>query len=255
MPLPNLPQSLNPNVSVDCVIFGFEAHRLKVLLIERLIPVSDGEPTSSILTLPGDLIRDDEDLDFAAQRILLDLTSLHDLYLEQFHAFGALNRFKTPADRAWLRATRAQPEARVITVAYYSLVNINDYQPHPSSFATKTEWYDVDGLPALAFDHGDIFQRGLQSLRNRILKEPVGFELLPDQFTLTELQTLHETILGTSLDKRNFRKKILRNGFVVPLMQKQKGVTHKPARYYKFDKEAYTQMSEQGQDPMSTTWL
>ena len=228
---------LNPHVSVDCVIFGFDEGDLKVLLIERNLEERDNQ--SRLYSLPGNLVDDNEDLDKSAMRILKELTSLENLYLEQFYAFGDPDRVKNSTDAQWLNAVRDVPTARVITVAYYSLVKIGDYQTAPSSFARKTWWCPVSEAPDLAFDHNKILNSALRSLKNKLRIEPIGFELLPKKFTLGQLQKVYETILGTVLDKRNFRRKILNKGFLKPLQEKQKGVPHKRARLFEFDQETY----------------
>jgi len=227
----------NPHVSVDCVIFGFDEGELKVLLIERGIDASDHQTRP--YSLPGNLINDDEDLDTSAKRVLKELTSLGNIYMQQFYAFGDPNRVKNASDAQWLSAVRDVPNARVITVAYYSLVKIGDYQPSAASFARKAFWCPVSQVPELAFDHNLILETALRSLKNKLRIEPIGFELLPKKFTLGQLQKVYETILGTTLDKRNFRRKILNKDFLKPLQEKQKGVPHKRARLFEFDQERY----------------
>lgn len=237
--------ALIPNVSVDCVIFGFDFDRLNVLLIERENPLQEeGQPQQRRYALPGNLIHVDEPLDTSARRILKELTNLEDIYLEQFHAFGEPDRVRNEYDAAWLRATREDPDARVITVAYYSLVKLVDYTPSPSSFARSAVWWDVDKVPKLAFDHNQILDSARVSLRNKLATRPIGFELLPEKFTFGQLQKLYETILGTSFDKRNFRRKIHNMNILVALDEKQSGVPHKPARLYKFNEERYKELIE-----------
>lgn len=229
--------SLNPNVSVDCVIFGFDSEKLKVLLIDRGQEVN-GE-AEKVYVLPGNLIRDDENLDEAAGRVLKELTGLHDIYLEQFGSFGDPNRLTKESDLEWLKSIRAQPDARVITVAYYSLIRSDQYELHASSFAKEAFWHDIDNLPALGFDHREIIETALKELKFKSKYQPLGFELLPEKFTLTELKHVYEAILETDLDKRNFRRKILKMSFLVPLEEKQVGVPHKPAQYFMFNKQKY----------------
>ena len=227
---------LNPNVSVDCVIFGFDKSDLKVLLIERF-PGDKNQTQHESMALPGDLIREDEDLDDAARRVLEELTNLRSLYLEQFGTFGNPNRLSKPEDRRWLKATREIPDARVITVAYYSLVRLERYLPSASSFAKQASWVSVKDVGTLAFDHNEILDKALHVLKKDMDKIPAGFELMPEKFTLSQLQLLYEIILQTELDKRNFRRKILKTGIIEPLKEKQEGVNHKPARYFKFNKK------------------
>jgi 8-oxo-dGTP diphosphatase len=142
-------------------------------------------------------------------------------------------------DIAWLRSVRANPDARVITVAYYSLVKLSDYHPQPASFARSAVWCPVEEVPELAFDHNHILNKALTALRNKLATRPVGFELLPAKFTFGQIQKLYEAILGTLFDKRNFRRKILNMDILVPLNEKQQGVPHKPAQLYMFDEARY----------------
>lgn len=235
---------LNPRISTDCVIFGFDFNQLRVLLIERE-PV---ENVAQMKALPGDLIYEDENLDMAAGRVLKELTGLTDIYLEQFGAFGDLNRLENPSDRKWLEAVRQDPDARVITIAYYSLVNLNDYVPQASSFAKSASWFLVDEISELAFDHFQIFQAARKELKDKINMRPVGFNLLPEKFTFSQLHRLYEVILGRELDKRNFRRKMLKLNLVESLDEKQEGVPHKPSQYFKFNEENYSKLLENGFD-------
>jgi len=231
-----MPERLTSNidVSVDNVIFGFDDDKLKVLVIERK-PLENAPESMS--AIPGDLVYPDESLDNAAARILKDLTSLEGLFLKQFYAFGDPDRVKDLKDQEWLRSFRANPERRVVTVAYYSLVNMDEYQLIPSHFARKAEWLDVVEVPLLAFDHNKIVSKALEALRYGLEHEQIGFELLPEKFTLTQLQNLYEIILDKKFDKRNFRKNIKKMEHVVPLNEKQEGVLHKPAQLFKFEKD------------------
>jgi 8-oxo-dGTP diphosphatase len=240
----------NPHVSVDCVIFGFDGCDLKVLLIERDYQKT-GPPDESErdLLLPGDLINDDEHLDEAAARVLKELTRLENIYLEQFHAFGDPERVRKKSDRKWLESIRIEPEARVITVAYYSLVRPDAYQPSASSFARKADWHPVYKLPELGFDHNEIVNKALETLRRKLVTHPVGFELLPQKFTLSQLQKLYEAILGRPLDKRNFRRKIMGKGFVTALSEKQTDVPHKRAQLFSFDEEFYQRLQHSVIEP------
>lgn len=235
--------NLNPHVSVDCVIFGFGFEELKVLLIERGLPDDGGlgaaKPT---LMLPGDLIYDNENLDQSAMRVLKALTSLENIYLEQFAAFGEPARVRREEDLAWLRSMREDPEARVITVGYYSLVRLDKFKPAPAYYARSADWYPVSSVPELAFDHNAILDAALARLKNKARVEPIGFELLPQKFTLSQLQKLYEAILGIPLDKRNFRRKIMSRGFLTELQEKQQGVPHKPAMLYQFDAAQYERL-------------
>lgn len=229
---------LNPNVSVDCAVFGFDGEKLKILLIDRGMQMK--QPNDEMLyALPGNLIREDEKLSEAANRVLRELTGLEDIFLEQFGSFGDPDRLTKESDLAWIKSIRAEPNARVITVAYYSLIRSDQVELHASDFAKEAIWHDIENLPKLGFDHAEIIQAALEELNFKSKYQPLGFELLPEKFTLGQLQKLYEAILGTELDKRNFRRKILKMSFLVPLKEKQIGVPHKPARYYTFDKEKY----------------
>lgn len=226
------------DISVDCVLFGFDGEGLKVLLIEQAIPESGSLSKEQVqLALPGDLVFIEESLDDSAGRVLKQLTSLEGIYLKQFHTFGDPERVKGLKDQEWLRSFRAHPERRVITVAYYSLVKMEDYQPQPSSFAGRAIWVDVNSIPDLAFDHNEIAETALDVLREELDTKHIGFELLPEKFTLSQLQLLYEIILDKKLDKRNFRKNIKKMDQVIPLDEKQQGVLHKPAQLFRFDKE------------------
>lgn len=235
----NEPQ-INPNVSVDCAIFSFDGSELEVLLIERMA----GETTleDDLLALPGNLIYQNENLDQAANRVLFELTGLENIFLEQVYTFGDPARITKQKDQDWLKKIRAHPEARVITVAYTSLVKKSNLKVSPSSFARKALWVKVLEVPQLAFDHNDIFTKALDFLKQKIYLQPLGYELLPERFTLAQLQKLYEAILDDSFDKRNFRRKILRSSFIIPLNEKQQGVAHKPARLYRFDKSQFHQI-------------
>lgn len=236
---------LIPHISVDCVIFGFDFDQLNVLLIERNLPsLEKDDKKQRHHALPGNLIGSDEPLDDSARRVLKELTNLDNLYLEQFYTFGAPNRVRNEYDIEWLRATREDPDARVITVAYFSLVKLGDYHPSPSSFARSAVWCPVTEVPELAFDHNEILNRALSHLRNKLATRPIGFELLPPKFTFGQLQKVYETILGMPFDKRNFRRKILNMDILIPLEEKQKGVPHKPARLYQFNEKRYRELLE-----------
>ena len=230
-------RNINPHISVDCVIFGFSKNQLKVLLIRR----SFTEPSGRLINdhkLPGDFIAINEDLDLAASRTLEELTGLKDIYLQQFELFGRPDRISKSMDIQWLNETKGHKIERVVTAAYYSLINITDTN---SAFAIKNKatWIDVRKVPKLAFDHSTIITRGLSHLQQKLRSEPIGFELLPEKFTIRELQSLYEVILDCELDNRNFRKKILKSKYLVQLEEKQSGVAHKPAYYYRFDRKIY----------------
>jgi len=226
-------------LSVDCVIFGFDGQNLKALLTKRNIP--DPENANKFITdykLPGDFITDEEDLQTAANRILKELTGLTNIFLKQLWVFGSPRRINKERDINWLRETTGLPIERVVTIAYYSLIKIAESQQENANI-NNALWIKVEEISELAFDHFEILQRGLKTLRTRLQIEPVGFELLPRQFTLRQLQNLYEVILGRELDNRNFRKKILKAEYLVATDDKEKEVAHKPARLFMFDKDIY----------------
>lgn len=222
--------AVNPNLSVDCVVFGFDSLSLNILLIEQK---QIGQAPIQ-MALPGDLVLEDESLDNAAERVLFELTALKGIYLKQFHAFGDPNRVKNIKDLDWLQSYRKHPQARVVTVGYLALVKMDDFMPEASSFAERVFWCDIHAVPELAFDHNQILHKALHTLRNEFEARRIGLELLPDQFTLNQLQLLHEVVLDTKLDKRNFRKKILKENILLPTNLKQQNVLHKPALLYEF---------------------
>ncbi len=229
--------NLNPHISVDCVIFGFDENELKALLINR--DPSEDPASSGKLKLPGDLIIRGEVLIHAAERILAELTGLHDIYLKQFGIFDDPGRLDSSDDLKWLQERSGLPVERVITVAYYSLIKIDKRIPTDLSIAYNAQWYPCSSIPAMIFDHNMIAESGLDTLRREMLTEPLCFELLPEKFALNQLQRLYEAILGCSLDNRNFRKKIQRLPYIVPLNERQNGVRHKPALLHVFDNEKY----------------
>lgn len=212
--------------SVDCVVFGFDNEKLKVLLIER-----GAEPYMGHFALPGDLVYPGEDLDLAAKRILGELTGLSDVYLEQVKTFGSVNR---------------HPLGRVITISYYSLIKVDSYKVGAASWAKQAYWHPVDELPKLAFDHSDILSACRSRLREVVRRRPIGFELLPEKFTLRQLQSLYECVLETKMDTRNFRKKVLSMGLLTELNERQQGVAHRPANLYRFDNETYITLTQEG---------
>jgi 8-oxo-dGTP diphosphatase len=215
-----------PAITVDCVVFGFDDGDLKVLLIQRELAPYRGK-----WALPGGFVHVDETLDEAARRELEEETGITRLYLEQLYTFGDLER---------------DPRERVITVAYYALVKLSDHRIRAASDATRAAWFGVDDLPRLAFDHANIIEVALTRLQGKVRYQPIGFELLPPKFTLSQLQHLYETILDRQLDKRNFRKKILSMGFLLDLDEIEQDVAHRAARLYSFDRKKYEQLVRAG---------
>lgn len=216
----------HPAVTVDCVVFGFDDADLKLLLIQRKL-----EPFKSRWALPGGFVRLDEDLETAARRELADETGITSLYLEQLYSFGDPKR---------------DPRERVISIAYYALVKLADHQLRAASDAAEVAWFPVAELPKLAFDHEKIVEAALRRLKGKVRYEPIGFELLPEKFTLGELQRLYEAVLEQAVDKRNFRKKILGTDLLDPLDEYQQDVAHRAAQYYRFNHQRYEQLKKRG---------
>ena len=229
---------INESLSVDCVIFGFDFEKLKVLLVERELKDEDShKEVFKDYTLVGNHVYQDEKLEDAAYRVLYDLTGFDNIYLEQFYTFGHPERLKHPRDTMWLKSIGLSPDARVVTVGYYSLLNIQEVELKHGD--RNVAWFPVDANVEFGFDHDQILEKALQALRIKIRTNPIGFELLPAKFTLSQLQKLYEEILGVQFDKRNFRKKVQRMNYLVPLNEKQKGVAHKPAQLFMFSKDVY----------------
>ncbi|HSI04353.1 MAG: NUDIX domain-containing protein [Myxococcota bacterium] len=202
-------------LSVDCVVFGTGGEALRVLLVEH-----DG-----VWALPGGLVPDGESLDEAARRELADRTGLTRVYLEQLYTFGEADR---------------HPLERTVTVAYYALVN--------AVGAARGAWFDVHELPDLALDHAHIVAVALNRLKGKVRYQPIGFELLPEKFTLSQLQKVYELVLERDLDKRNFRKKVLSFGFIHDAGETQRAVAHRAARLYRFDESSYRALVSRGFD-------
>ena len=221
------------NLSVDCVILGFDDdQRLKILLIKKKI-----NKTGDLqYAIPGDLLKEDEDLLSGAKRVLKSLTSLDNLFLKQFRVFGDPLRTKDKKDQDWLNIYRKNPKERVVTVGYLSLVKMEDYLPQASSFALDAEWVDLKSVPNnLAFDHNEIIESGLINLRTQ-LDHKIISNLLPSKFTLSQLQYIYEILLDEKLDKRNFRKTVSKISMIKKTKEKQEGVAHKPAFLYTYEK-------------------
>ena len=213
-------------MTIDCVIFGFNKASLEVLLVQH----AEGESIGKWGLLGGYMKRK-ESADAAAHRIVCELTSLDNIYLEQLKAF-------TNPDRV--------PERRVVTIGYYTLVNREDYNIKASLSVIEAKWHKIDMVPELIFDHSEILNFSLMQLRNRVRQAPIGFNLLPEKFTLLQLMHLYEEILGIELDKSNFRRKILHMKLLVELDEKQKAVSHRAAKLYKFDSDTYKKLTEKG---------
>lgn len=238
-------KKIHNNLSVDCVIFGFENNQLHVMLTKRVLtdPNDESKKIINDYTLQGHHIYVGEDLHDAAKRILREKTGLSNIFLEQFHTFGRANRLMLEKDQVWLKATFPDISPQVISVAYFSLVDSSLVKPHKQH--PESSWFPINDLPELGFDHPRIIEKALEHLRKKILQEPIGFELLPEKFTITQLQNLYDSILGINLDKRNFRKKVAQMKFVIPLDEKQQRVAHKPARVHIFSWDVYRKTREE----------
>jgi 8-oxo-dGTP diphosphatase len=220
------PPTLVDAVSIDCTLFGFDKGVLKVLLVKHADGICKGQ-----WALPGGWVCEAESLDAAAERLLFSLTGIRTLYLEQLRAFGRVDRY---------------PLRRVITVAFTALVRPEDYALVAGAAASDAYWCELDKCPPLVFDHAEILQSALASLRHKLRHEPVGFNLLPEKFTLFQLQSLYEAILCVKLDKPNFRRKMMNMKLLVPCNEKQASVAHRAAALYRFDEAVYQSLQRQG---------
>ena len=211
---------------MDCVIFGLDDQELKVMLIQRGLVPFEGK-----WALPGGFVRLGETLEEAARRELEEETGLRQVFLEQLYTFGAVDR---------------DPRERVVSVAYYALVNLSDHKVQAATDARDAGWFGVHDVPSLAFDHTEILQMALERLRGKLRYQPVGFELLPKKFTLSQLQHLYELVLERELDKRNFRKRVLAMDLLIETDEVQQDVAHRAARLYRFDERKYRRLAKAG---------
>lgn len=239
------------SVSVDCVIFGFDKSGLSVLLnkidkealqqslpdqissdqIKKLYEKHPVLTSDRFWSLFGGHVPEDKDLDEYAKNLLFQATGLNNVFLQQIKAFGSLKRV---------------PYTRVITVGYYSLINPDYYNLKQSSLAKSLQWFNLNELPPLCFDHDKIIEQALIKLRREVMYHPVGFHLLPEKFTLTEIQSLYEVILNKKMDTRNFRKKLTNMELLIDSGKKQQNVAHRAARLYRFDTKVYEKLKEEG---------
>jgi 8-oxo-dGTP diphosphatase len=224
--MPHTYQYPRAALTVDGVVFGFDEGELKILLIERAL-----EPFKGRWALPGGFVRVDETLDEAARRELVEETGLKNVFLEQLYTFGEVER---------------DPRERVVSVAYYALVKLSDHRARSATDAANAQWFPVSKVPKLAFDHAAILATALARLKGKVRYQPIGFELLPPKFTLSQLQHLYEAVLETALDKRNFRKKVLSLGLLAPLKETQMTGRHRPAQLFRFDAQKYQKLKKRG---------
>ena len=213
-------------LTVDCVVFGLDDESLKVMLIERAI-----KPFKGKWALPGGFVNVGESLDDAAERELREETGLRQVFLEQLYTFGNPKR---------------DPREHVVSVAYFALTNLEGHDVKADTDAANAAWFAVDDLPQLAFDHEAIVEAALDRLKGKVRYQPVGFELLPEKFTLTQMQKMYEMILEKEMDKRNFRKKVLKLGVLRDTNEVQKDVSHRAAKLYEFDEKAYRKLEKAG---------
>ena len=212
-------------VAVDCIIFGFDDRQLKLLLIKR-----NFQPQKGKWSLVGGFLDAEESLDQSALRILNTLTGLNDIYLEQLYTYGE---------------TKRDPGERVLSTAYYALINAEDYHL-PINRESSAKWFPIEKIPSLIFDYNIMVDKAMRRLKRKSLSQPIGFELLPGKFTIPQMQKLYEAIHQRDLDKRNFRKKILSMGLLKKLEEKQKSGSRKGAFFYRFDKEKYDDLVSRG---------
>ena len=212
--------------SVDCIIFGYSEDRIKALLIKRSV-----KPFENYWAVPGDLVYPDEDLPQAAERVLFELTGLKNVEMHQSETFGNPNR---------------HPEGRVITISYFALIRIEDFEVIASSWAEEVSWVPLFEVPELAFDHNFILNSTFNLLRQKLQNDPICFDLLPEKFTLNEMQKLFEYAFQNEMDKANFRKKIKNIPFIAH-EEKQKNVKHRPAKLFSFNKSAFENLCEKGE--------
>lgn len=202
-------------VAVDCIIFGYDGEQLKLLVIKRAI-----EPVKDQWSLMGGFIGDDEDLDGAAKRILLELTGLHDVYLEQLHTYGRPDR---------------DPIERTVSVVYFALIDINKYSKQIND-QFHAEWFKIKEVPELIFDHNEMVQAAMKKIRYQAALHPILFELLPKKFTIPQLQALYEQVYDAPIDNRNFIRKITASGLLIKQTEKDKSSSRRGAFYFKLDK-------------------
>jgi 8-oxo-dGTP diphosphatase len=215
-----------PALATDCVIFGFDGGELKLLLLKR-----EKEPFENKWALPGGFVYMDETTEASAKRILLEKAGIKDVFIEQLYTFSKVDR---------------DPRERIVSVAYFALVNKAQFNLVAGRDTIQAEWHSISELPELGFDHSEIVALAVERLKGKVQYQPIGFELLDEKFTLSQLQLLYEAILQTTIDKRNFRKKIIGMGLLKQLDEKEQNVPHKAAFYYSFDKKAYKELTEKG---------
>ena len=213
----------HPAVTTDCVVFGFDGSNLNLLLIERGI-----EPFKGKWALPGGFMNMDETAEQGAMRELQEETSIKDIYIEQFHTFTSVNR---------------DPRERVLTIAFLAFIRQEKYEVIAGDDAAKAQWFPIDHLPELAFDHKEIIAMALDKLKWKITYEPIAFRLLNKTFTMTQVQTIYEVVLGQTFDRRNFHKKMTALGYIIPTEMQSRG-SGRPGTLFTFDEDKYKEQIE-----------
>lgn len=244
------PAKLMPGLSIDCVIIGFDLKDLNILLVKM--------KDMDFWALPGGFIQQDEDMDLAATRILEERSGISLPYLFQFHTFGNVDRRKnTPIHVFFDNADKKHENflswlsQRFISTGYLSLVDMRDSRPMPDLLSESCQWKPLHALPELLFDHNEIVKKALDQIRIQIRHLPIGLALLPEKFTMKDLQALYESILNKELDRGNFQKKMLKLGFLNRLEKQHTGASHKAPYLYSFNKERYNELLDQGIGYMS----
>ena len=221
-----------PGLAIDAVIFGFHNNCLKILLLEY--------ENTNLFALPAGFIKKDEDLNNAARRVLLERTGLNNIYLDQFYVFGNRNRHNPAPLQKIMKANGLTPRAdhwllrRFLTVGYYALVDYTKAVPLPDQLSDRCEWYELNNLPDLMLDHKDIVQKALETLRANLDQKLIGFNLMPVSFTMQDLQSLYETVLGEKLLRTSFQRKMLNLGILERFEKKYSGGAHKAPYLYRF---------------------
>ena len=232
------------HISLDCVVFGFHSNQLKVLVLHMK---KTGE-----WVLPGGFVCEDESIEVAANRVLKIRTGLDQIFLRQFNVFSDPQRSnRNPAVADLLMSGQGHPEAswfnqRFISVGFYALVEFSQVQPQPDELSDICEWVNIDKIAKLILDHNEILNKALETLRLQLTFQPIGYNLLPEKFTMSELRKLYETILGKELDRRNFQRKMLAYDILVRLEEVRQGVAHKSPGLYKFNLESYQKALDEG---------
>lgn len=242
---------MNSGISVDCAVFGFDGKDLKVLLIKRRYTTD--ELSANDPKLPGAMIFENETLPEAASRVLEESTGLRDIYLKQVGIFSDPRRV-SGRELDWICRFHGIRTERVVTVGYYALVKLTDSMVR-YTMRNGASWVRVDDIHFLAMDHMEILGESLLALQKEMMLSPIAFELLPRKFTIRQLQNLFSAVSGQSIDNRNFRKKILSSGLLVETGEKEKGVAHKPALFYEFNRHAYKKaMKERNKLEFINNW-